>query len=169
MRIRNQSRIYSIIFILTLFSVCCKKECKFKNLPAENCGDGYSIASREFKKSGSLQEPPNSDVFIINNDSTYKNKFCFDPDSMPFGYIDFSIKSLITVNIQTNMGSSYEMQGYLCKNLSIEEWKFTIEYSLRDQCEGSGISTHLLTASIITDKISDTAVVNLNLIDVNPF
>jgi hypothetical protein len=87
---------------------------------------------------------------------------------MPFGILDFTNQSIVCAKVRTGSGNDLKHQEYLCKKNDAEEWKFTIEYTLRDQCEGSGVYSHTFTASVFCDKIPDDAIINLDFVNINP-
>lgn len=162
-------RVLVLGILCIIFGLGCEKECTYKSLPNKKCQSNYNSVSGTYNSIGGGGFFGINQVFIINDDSTYKSNFSYANGSLALGEIDFTTKSLIAVNIQTNMASDFKSQGFLCKNENSEKWIFHVDYSLKDQCKGSRISRIYFTASFICDKIDSQALVQAKITDVNPF
>jgi hypothetical protein len=158
--------ILSIITLNFLF-IQCKKECEFIKLHPPFCESGYSIVSGE-KYIESFTAYARSEPLIINTDSAYHAYFNQYQWLLPnaFGPIDFSIYSLVGANIYTkNEGGDIETNAWLCKKNDSDNWVFSAEYSLKDKCKGSGITSMYYASWLITPKIPDSANVKLKIIE----
>lgn len=148
-----------------LLGAGCKRECRFVSVSVD-CDKGYA-RNYDYKYKAISKEPtgvPTEKIMIINDDSTYHALF----PGNSLGTIDFSSKSLIGVCVVTNPCSSYESQGCICKKDNENKWKYTVKYSLKDQCKGSGIYKMYLSAWEIGPKIASNAMIDLQVTDVNP-
>jgi hypothetical protein len=87
---------------------------------------------------------------------------------MPLGYIDFSSSSLVGVEVYIDAGSSLGHQGCLCYDPTSEKWQFKIEYTLSNQCKGSGISSSQLLGTIVCPKLPANAEVVFESKNINP-
>jgi hypothetical protein len=108
------------------------------------------------------------ELVVINDINSYKEAFANSTDSMPYGYIDFTVKSLVGVNIYIDAGNDLRHQGCFCYNPDTKKWKFKIEYTLRDQCDGSKIYSGSMMCCIICPKLPVDAQVFVDSRNINP-
>lgn len=159
------------ILLLTFVSISnhsCRRACFSKSLGELNCNPDYiSVADADYSGDRLFWKYERGELVVINDIHAYKEAFSNYPDSMPLGYIDFSIKSLVGVKIYIDMGNGLGHQGCFCYNPDSKKWLFKIEYTLTDQCKGSGISSSELFCSIICPKLPPDAVVAYESRNVN--
>ena len=144
----------------------CRKECRDVSLPSPDCEKGYSM-DYDYKYHQLSTEPtnvPTQKIMIVNDDSTYHALF----PKNSLGNINFKSNSLIGTCVATNPAASLTSQGYICKKENENKWRYTVKYSLKDQCKGSGIFKLYLSAWVIGPKLASNAVVDLTVTDINP-
>ena len=169
--------------LLSIIAGGCKKDndfvfdsemeqmrCQFLPLPAPVTPPGYSISvSAAYNTYSRLYQMNLDEVFIINDDSTYKATYGYWGDSIPFGEIDFSQKCIIGINIQTEWAKSCISRGLLYRKNNTDTFHYYIQYSLKNQCSGSGITNINFSANIIADKLPQGAELMVEVDDINPF
>ena len=141
-----------------------------RSLQELHCKDGYITVTETVYKN---YRPPfnhyENELIIIDDIEDYKNSYPSTPDSMPFGEIDFVHNSLVAVKIGVGAGSGVSSQGCLCYNPDTDKWMFNIEYTISNQCKGSGIYTMDFTGTLICPKLPENANVEFDVRDINPF
>ena len=148
--------------------ISCRKECTTKSLDKFACGVGlvYVPETRYIHKYGSWVA--NNKVTVINDLVSYKNEFPNEHDSMPFGFINFATQSLIGVNVRSGAGSGVTSQGGLCFDPKTSKWLFQMEYTVSNQCKGSGIYTMDFTGILICPKLPGGAIIEFDARNINP-
>ena len=155
--------------VLVIIGSGCRKECRNVSLPSIECGDEFD-KDNSYKYYEFQDDPVNiqtNQIILVTNDSTYKALFS-SVSRDKLGPIDFTRNMLIGACTVTNMAASYKSQGFLCKKRTQDKWKYTVQYSLKDQCKGSGISKLYLSAWLLGPQLPAGASIELDLKDVNP-
>jgi hypothetical protein len=169
---KNLFAFLAILFIFTSWSCNkIKSKCRYLDLPGQSCGKGYSTQDGAIKYidfpisvlAGNLYltNPLKS---IIKTDSAYKALF---NGKEKFGTIDFTKNWLIGIAFHTNPGSEIKKQAWVCT--STPDIILNVQYSLKDQCNGSNISTIDIEVWAIVPNYSNNARIIFNLEDINPY
>lgn len=156
-----------MLVCVSLIMAGCRKACITKSLGDLHCIDGFiPVADTRYLKA--YHYGYFTAVSVINNVQDYKNKFSNDPDSMPFGFIDFEKYSLVCGPVQTGDGNGFNHQGGLCYNPESGRWMMTVEYTLSGQCKGSGLNDYNFLASIICPKLPADVSIEFRVTNINP-
>ena len=154
--------IVSLSFLI-ITSLGCRKECQYKCLPDIECEKQYELVTKSY--SDLERWTITNELKIINDDSTYTKLFGSHPE---LRNIDFNTHTLLVGAVATDFCEEHKSQGFLCKKVNENTYLFTIQYSLKNQCAGSGIISHRFWGCIITSKIDSTSTINFKVEDINP-
>lgn len=155
-----------ILFFTSILFSSCRKECRFKNLPKEKCNKGFT------KLNSSVEE----DVFVHSyGGGTVYHRYdsiqhfdTLDIRGKPNFNIDFENETLLGISLTTDFASGVRSNSFMCKNNSNGSLTFKLEYSLSEQCNGSGIAGLPYAFWILMPKISTQTIVNYSVEDINP-
>ena len=156
--------IIATLSFLIITTLGCRKECHYKCLPGIKCEDQYELITKSY--SDIFWGANKNELKIINDDSTYTALFGSQPE---LGNIDFNTHTLLAGPVVTDFCEEHKSQGFLCKKENENTYLFTIQYSLKNQCAGSGIISHHFFGCIITSKLDSTSTINFKVEDINPF
>ena len=148
---------------LIITTLGCRKECHYKCLPDIECEDQYELITKSYSEIS--RWVVTNEIKIINDDSTYIATFGPHPE---LGNIDFNTHTLLVGKVVTDFCEEHKSQGFLCKKVNENIYLFTIQYSLKNQCAGSGIIRHQFYGCIITSKLDSTSTINYKVEDINP-
>ena len=161
-------QVISTLLLCFTFSAC-RKACIDVSLSELSCDENFiSVSDAEYIGRREGWGYGRDSLVVIYDMESYKEAFPNGSDSMPLGYIDFSVKSLVGVGIYIDMGSGLNHHGGFCYNPSTKEWLFKIEYVVSDQCKGSGIYSSSLYCYIICPKLPPNADVKYTSRNINP-
>lgn len=148
-----------------------EQHCQYMDLPGMACEASYSLVNdvNYYQVVSTRSTVPVGHVFIINDDSTYRANYTLGYPGLSAGTVDFTRHSVVGVNIRTNYGMSVKSQGQLCVYAGHNSWRYTVEYSLENQCAGSHIASIHLTATLVCPKMAQNSLITANIVDVNPF
>lgn len=148
----------------------CKKECRFKNLPDIECDQNFSLISdaHSFYKIWWPEEGSDYEPTFYQIDSQLHYDSVFNGSDL-LGSIDFTVTTLLGISAKLNPGSEIAQQIYVCKDETANIIRLTAEYSLKDQCNGSGIYTINASFWATIPKIQNGEAVEYGLTDINPY
>ena len=132
------------------------------------CGLKYGLVKNTVFETSLSYATENNEVHIINDDSSFQMHISIYSNPS-FGVVDFSKNTIIYVNVKTNYGVEIKRQGFLCKHLYQNKFIYTVHYSLSDQCKGSGLMAKNFKAWLLCPKLPVDAVIERNVVDINPF
>lgn len=165
-----------LIFLIVIVFVCCnfiscRKACFYKKLGPLSCDTDYiSVSDANYVGTTWVSwTHPDNELVVINDLNSYKQSCADYKDSMPLGYIDFTAKTLVGIGLHLDMNDGFDDQGCFCYNPETKKYEFKIEYSLKDQCKGSGISSIDFFCYVICPKLPADAVVEAKVKNINPF
>jgi hypothetical protein len=160
-----------ILLIFPLMIISYKKECHYAGLPSKKSDNNNGLVENTVYIHSNIAGTPDNQIIQIDDDTSYYHQFrgfYLDPYP-PLGKIDFKTKTLLGVHITTSMADGVTSQGYLNKKLWQNIFTYTVQYSLKDQCAGSGIMSINFTGWLIGPKLPPQSIVQLKTEDVNPF
>ncbi len=161
------------VAIVTIISLSCEKmksKCRYKDLGEISCPknhvqllntvvyNGYTVGSFCFDH--------NNSNITLKNDSDY---IYFFGGKHIFGSIDFSKNWLIGIYVYTNPAKTFKSKSSVFSDTKASKIRFIVEYSLEDQCKGSGISNQEFETWAIVPNYSNAADITFSIIDVNPY
>ena len=132
-------------------------------MPDIECENQYELITKSYSDISWATDT--NELKIINDDSTYTALFGSHPQ---LGNIDFNTHTLLVGAVVTDFCEEHKSQGFLCKKFNENTYLFTIQYSLKNQCAGSGIISHRFLGCIITPKLDSTSTINFKVEDLNP-
>lgn len=163
---KKMGRIILIVFISISFSGCLFNQCpSTKSLGPVNCEVGYiTVSGSKYIQENDYWLYQYGKEVIINDLQLYKNSFVTAPDSMPFGWIDFSTHTLLVFATYDYNGDSANSDGRLCFNPSTGKWMFKVEFTHSGDCESDG---RPFMSVVIAPKIPAGAVIEFNVRNIN--
>lgn len=155
-----------LFLILLLLLLGCRKECRTVSLGELQCQDGYiSVSDTRYANYRGNFGHYENELIVINDSINYFTSF---DSTKPFN-IDFAKSSLVAVKIEVGAGRNVSSNGGLCYDPVTGKWMFNIEYTISDQCKGSGIYSMNFTAVLICPKLPENIDLVFKVRDVNPF
>lgn len=162
--------LFCLTFILLMFlsNVSCRKACRYARLPKMNGGTGFTelvvaeIAGEGFQISGYTDNYN----LVITSTSLYDSIFNF---RRPCGEVDFNNRFIIVSSRYINPNNEMKINSQVYISKTIPTLKFRVDYSLRNQCDGSGITRHgaLFYATIPNSFLGYQILYDIR--DVNPY
>ncbi|HMT29609.1 MAG TPA: hypothetical protein PKD91_10050, partial [Bacteroidia bacterium] len=141
--------------------------CMDKSLQELHCKDGYiTVSDTRYINHRPGFGYPENELVIINDTATFHDLY---QSHLSENLVDFSFQSIVAINIPVGAGSNVSSQGCLCYNPDTDWWMFNIEYTISNQCKGSGIYSMNFTATLICPKLPNDAQVEFDVRDINPF
>ena len=159
---KNVMVVLAVVFSLT---ACKREKCKFKELGPIECSEGFTEMEANIVATDAapLVNFGEEATYIITSEIEYDSIF----DSLrPFGDVNFSVNSVLGMEKYTDLGDDIRSQGFVCQNDNTI--RFTGEYSLKDQCSGSGINYRFVSFWAIIPRDTENRNVEFVFRDINP-
>lgn len=160
--------INSICIILLLVAISgCKKHCRYGKLPKMNGGDGFSeLTSAIIYEKGYMMGGRKDLDIIITNTTNYDSLLY---SKRPCGNVDFNDKIIAASCRHVNPNDGIKINSKVYINTVTPTIKFRADYSLHNQCNGSGIQSYEVTFLAILLKAFSSHQIIYDIRDVNPF
>lgn len=130
-------------------------------------GEGYGkLTSAEIPGKGFQRTGWNHYDFIITNTTDYDSIF---NSQQPCGNVDFNNKIILVACRYINPNSGMESNSNVYVNTTTSAINFKVNYSLKDQCDGSGISSYGAIFYAVIPKAFNSYQMIYEIKDINPF